>query len=87
MGLENERNGFQRQGFQVVKICPMCCGRQRNYVLARLISKECDFCGGKGTVDNEQICRCGRPAVQKINGLLACTRYDCRKLALGAKTA
>lgn len=69
-----------------VKICPMCRGRQRNYVNARILSKECDFCGGSGVVDVEQICVCGRPGVQKINGLTACTRYECKKSALDAKT-
>ena len=66
--------------------CPMCRGRLVNKPLARLMNPPCDYCGGKGEVDTDLICNCGRPAVKLVNEQHVCTRYECGKQAIEGKT-
>ena len=61
----------------MLNTCPMCRGRQVNKVLARLISGPCDLCGGRGQVDTDLVCECGRPAVREVNNKKLCTRKKC----------
>lgn len=70
-----------------IKICPMCKGRPRNDVFSRLISRTCELCAGRGRVDTELKCVCGRPAVHKINTMQVCTRMECQKIAFEQKSA
>ncbi len=73
---------FYSAGFSMTKPCPMCKGRTPNNVFARLISGPCDYCGGKGVLETEKICKCGRPAVFETKGILHCTRVTCGEQAL-----
>lgn len=67
-----------------LRTCPMCKGRHPNNVFARILSTPCDFCGGLGVLDTESSCKCGRPAVRKLNENKICTRYECAKEVLGS---
>jgi hypothetical protein len=68
----------------MLRLCPFCRGHQPNQVSARLMSRPCELCGGKGVVDTEAMCDCGRPSVKKMNGILVCTRFECEKAAFEA---
>lgn len=45
------------------------------------VTKPCTLCGGKGTVDPEFVCPCGRPATRQVGAALICTSDKCEKLA------
>ena len=65
----------------MIKPCPMCYGRQVNNVFARTFNGPCSYCGGRGQVNTDAVCRCGRPAVQLVKKHMVCTRIDCNKAA------
>ena len=65
--------------------CPMCKGRQPNNPKVRVISGPCDYCGGLGELDDTQVCKCGRPAVRKVENAKVCTRHVCAAEVLEAK--
>jgi hypothetical protein len=68
----------------MLRLCPLCRGRQPNNVFARILSRDCELCGGKGIVDTDSVCGCGRPCVRKLNGIEICTRWECEKAVLDA---
>jgi hypothetical protein len=70
-----------------LKICPMCKGRPVNQIHARIGSAPCDLCNGMGVLNTEAMCKCGRPAVVKLNGVEICTRWQCGKALLEQKHA
>jgi hypothetical protein len=67
-----------------LKKCPMCFGRPINDVMARISSRPCSFCGGLGVLNTEASCKCGRPAVRKLNSVGICTRFECGRAVLEA---
>lgn len=70
----------------MIKPCPMCLGRPVNHVLARLINGPCSYCAGTGKVNTELTCKCGRPAVQLVETVRVCTRFECSKEVMENKT-
>lgn len=55
----------------------MCHGRGVNNVKAQFMNPACDLCGGRGTVDTEKICKCGRPAIRIVGNEEICTHIMC----------
>ncbi len=45
------------------------------------------MCGGRGFIDNEHVCRCGRPAIRVSGNLETCANAKCVEKALGIQTA
>jgi hypothetical protein len=65
----------------MTKPCPRCNGR--GFTVEPFIQRSdqfCRWCGGKGQIDPEKICKCGRPAVQILDGKEVCIIGDCGKV-------
>ena len=69
--------------------CPMCLGRRVNSPSARILNPPCSFCADTGTVDPDEVCICGRPAVITFRDVQrkTCSRYECGKAILEGKGA
>lgn len=66
--------------------CPKCRGT--GFISQQSAAKRepfCNMCSGFKKVNTDIMCKCSRPAIQKINGLLVCTREDCVKRATDGK--
>lgn len=70
---------------QVKKPCPMCKGRPVVTMQTDIRDRACELCGGRGYVEPELMCRCGRPAVIPVNGTVVCTRNACIDKACNKK--
>jgi hypothetical protein len=67
-----------------LKKCPMCLGHEPNNVHARVSNPPCSYCGGRGVLNTEVMCRCGRPGIRKLNDVSICGSYECGKRVLEA---
>lgn len=65
--------------------CPMCFGKPLCQPLARTYDGPCDYCGGDGLVDTESVCKCGRPGIRLVEGVMVCTRFTCITAILDKK--
>lgn len=72
-------------GRPVQSKCPICQARPVNNPRVQFLNPPCDLCGGRGFVDPDDVCKCGRPAVHTANKLRVCTRWECGKAAVEAK--
>lgn len=57
--------------------CPVCQGRPVNHPKSWRQSGPCELCGGRGVVDPDKICGCGRPVVGTIEGKGVCSYISC----------
>ena len=42
----------------------------------------CSICDGQGTVDDEHVCECGRPAIKFVRGTWVCVSLECQNDAM-----
>ena len=65
--------------------CPICKGNPLAVTnpFEQYMDWPCQTCLGKGTVDTEMQCACGRPAVRDVGTIMVCSNSDCIDTALG----
>lgn len=71
---------FQHGAASVLVKCYECFGHQFTGNL------RCHICAGKGTLDNEKICHCGRAVCRTVNGQEICWTLTCELRVSPKKT-
>jgi len=66
--------------------CPNCRNKVSIDPFAQDEDVPCFMCAGKGFIDNEHICMCGRPAIRVSGNVETCPNEKCISKALGIQT-
>jgi hypothetical protein len=67
----------------MIALCPNCFNKVSTDVFTQREDLPCFMCGGRGFIDNEHVCRCGRPAIRVSGNVETCANEKCVEKALG----
>lgn len=69
----------------MIALCPTCRGKVNINPLTQIRDIPCETCDGRGQVDTDNVCFCGRPAIKQSGNILTCSNAACIDKALGVQ--